>query len=220
MEVLAGHPAFARFHDLSFLRQTGLGGDVVGSASVPWFRRMKLEGVDRLKIAIGTFRLDGNHTGNWGIVSEGDKGLEVWTPTIGRRFEGHHDLQPLRLTMSSGRIDRWTLKPLISVDEASEALETALTNAQSHLDGAGQHVAANAVGKFLSLHQAGSPEVDEISAVIVADLNPCAAPLFASAMRTMTLLTTTGWLTSPDHDARKSGEMLWDAVRTAVETAI
>ena len=29
MEVLAGHPSFSRFHDLAFVRQTGLGGDIV-----------------------------------------------------------------------------------------------------------------------------------------------------------------------------------------------
>lgn len=220
LEVLAGHPAFARFHDLCFVRQTGLGGEMVADASVPWFRRLKNEGVAKIRPSLAGMKMDKTTDVSWGLLSEGDRGLELWSPGIGRRFEGHGDLQPLRLTMTSGRFDRWSMKPPLSIDEASNELQIALEGAKAHLEAENQTVAANAVGKFLALHQAGSPEISGGLECIAGDLAPCAQPLFASAARCLNLLETTGWLTAGDDSARVFAEPLWTATRLALETAV
>ncbi len=220
LEVLAGHPAFARVHDLTFVRQTGLGGEMVADASLPWFRRLKNEGVNRIRPTLAAMKMDRTADGAWGLLSEGDRGLELWTPGVGRRFEGHDDLQPLRLTLTSGRFDRWSMKPPMSVDESSENLQAALSAAKLHLEQEGQSIAANAVGKFLSLHESGSTEVSGTLESLVADLDKCAVPLFASAARCLALLETTGWLTAKDDSARVFAEPLWSATRLALETTV
>jgi hypothetical protein len=220
LEVLAGHPAFARVHDLTFVRQTGLGGEMVADAGLPWFRRLKNEGVNRIRPTLAAMKMDRSADGPWGLLSEGDRGLELWTPGIGRRFEGHDDLQPLRLTLTSGRFDRWSMKPPLSVDEASSHLQVALKLAQEHLEREGQTIAGNAVGKYLSLHEAESPELSGDLECIVPDIAVCAVPLFASAARCLSLLEATGWLTSKEDSARVFAEPLWSATRVALETTV
>lgn len=220
MEVLAGHPVFARFHDLAFVRQTGLGGEIIAEGSVPWFRRLRNEGVARFRPSLAGLRLDKGAEPVWGILTEGDKGLEVWSAGIGRRFQGHDDMQPLRLTMTSGRFDRWSLKPPLSVEEAGGTVLDALHAAKEHLDAGGQTMAASAVGKFLSLHEMESPEVSGDLAALLPDLEPCARPLFASGARLLTLLETTGWATAADESARALAQPLWSAAKVALETAV
>lgn len=219
MEVLAGHPAFARLHELTFMRQTGLAGELVADSSVPWFRRLKKDGVPVVRPVLTGMRLDKGADAVWGLLTDGDRGLELWSPAISLRFNGHSDLQPLRLTMTSGRFDRWSIKPLPSVDGASDDLRIALEGAKSQLEAGAQSVAANAVGKFLSLHLMDSPELSGELATVAPDILPCALPLFASAARCLTLLETTGWLTASDETARDFAEPLWVATRTALETS-
>lgn len=220
MEVLAGHPAFARFHDIAFVRQTGLGGDMVADASVPWFRRLRNEGVGRVQLSLAGMRLDKSPDSPWGILSEGDRGLELWTPSIGRRFQGHDDQQPFRLTMTSGRFDRWSMRPPLSIDDASANLLQALENAKASLEESGQTMAGSAVGKFLNLHLVESPDASGELASILPDIDPCAVPLYASASRVLTLIATTGWMTASDDAARALAEPLWAATRVALETSI
>lgn len=219
MEVLAGHPAFARFHDLAFVRQAGLTGGIVADSSVPWFRRLRLEGADRIRPLLSGMRLDKGADAPWGLLTEGDKGLELWSPTMNRRFQGHDDQQPLRLTMTAGRFDRWSLPPVVTVDEVTKGLYDALRNAQQLLESSGQSVAAGVVGKFVRLHESESPDASDLAS-IVPDLEPCAVPLFASGARVLTLLMTTGWATASDGAARALGEPLWTATRLALETSV
>lgn len=220
MEVLAGHPAFGRFHDLAFVRQTGLGGEIVAEGSLPWFRRLRNEGVGRIRPSLSGMRLDKGTDSPWGLLSEGDRGLEVWTPSIGRRFQGHDDMQPLRLTITSGRFDRWSMRPPLSVQEASEGLLQALGAAKAHLDSGGQTMAATAIGKFLSLHEMECPDIAGEFASVAPDLEACSKPLFASAARVLTLLETTGWASASDEAARALADPLWTASRLALETAV
>jgi hypothetical protein len=220
MEVLAGHPAFARLHELTFMRQTGLGGELVGEGSLPWFRRMKKEGVAQVRPVLTGMRLDKGADTPWGLLTDGDRGLELWSPVISLRFNGHSDQQPLRLMMNSGRFDRWSIKPLPAVHEASEQLRSALEGAKSQLEQGAQSVAANAVGKFLSLHLMESPDFSGELACLGPDIEPCSIPLFASAVRCLTLLETTGWLSASDETARTFAEPLWGATRTALETTV
>lgn len=220
MEVLAGHPIFARCHDLAFVRQTGLGGEIIAEGSVPWFRRLRNEGVAHVRPTLAGVRLDKGTEPTWGLLTEGDRGLEVWSIGVGRRFQGHDDMQPLRLTMTSGRFDRWSLKAPLSVEEASEGVNGALLATKAHLEASGQCGAATAVGKFLNLHQLESPEVQGDLAALLPDLNPCCKPLFASGVRILTLLETTGWATASDDAARALAEPLWNAAKLALETAV
>ncbi|GEM_PF-4928460 len=220
LEVLAGHPAFARFHDLAFVRQTGLGGEIMAEASVPWFRRLRKEGVARVVPVLSGMRLDKGEDESWGLLTEGDRGLEMWTFGIGRRFIGHDDLQPLRLTLTSGRFDRWSMRPPVEMAAAAAGLEKALEGAKAHLEDGGQGAAAEAVGKYLHLHRVGHPEASGTLASILPDLAPCAAPLFASAVRVLGLLETTGWASAADEGARALALPLWESARVALETAV
>ena len=220
MEVLAGHPSFVRFHDLAFMRQTGMGLDIVAEGSLPWFRKLRNEGVPRVRPLTAGMALEKGGDAEWGILSEGDRGLEMWAPSVGRRFRGHDDAQPLRLTITSGRFDRWSLKPPLSVEDASQALLAALEGAKAHLEGHGQSVAASAVGKFLNLHLMESPELSGELVGIATDVAPCSLPLFASASRVLTLIETTGWMHAVDDSARALAGPLWSATRAALETAV
>lgn len=220
MEVLAGHPAFGRVHDLAFVRQTGLGGDIIAEGSLPWYRRLRNEGVARVHPTLAGIRLDKSPELPWGLLTEGDRGLEVWSVSTSRRFQGHDDLQPYRVTMTSGRFDRWSLKAPLSVDEASIGLYRALEAAKAHLESGGQTLAASAVGKFLGLHEMECPDVSGDLAPIAADLLPCARALFASGARVFALIETTGWMSAADESARALAEPLWEATRIALETAV
>ncbi len=220
MEVLAGHPAFARFHELAFVRQTGLGGEVISDTSLPWFRRIKNEGSDRVRLHLAGMRADKTADEPWGLLTDGDRGLEIWTPALGRRFHGHDDAMPLRLTMASSRYNRWSLIQPISVEQASSNLIQALEATAACLQEGGQGAAANVVGKFLSLHREERHDLTGDLAPIAADLEPCSVALFASGARVLSLVETTGWLGAADPDARALGEPLWTAARIAIETAV
>ena len=220
MEVLAGHPSFARFHDLAFVRQTGLGGEIVAEGSLPWFRRVRNEGIGRIRPSLAGLRFDKGTDSPWGLLTEGDRGLEIWVPGVGRRFNGHDDLQPLRLTMTSGRFDRWSLKAPLSVDDASDALSFALASAKTFFEESEHTVAASAIGKFQALHTVACPDVAGELSTLASDLDPCALPLFASGARLLTFLETTGLLVTGDEEVRKIVAPLWSATREALESAV
>ena len=96
--------------------------------------------------------------------------------------------------MTSGRFDRWSLKPPLSVEEAGERLLAALSVARETLEGTGQTAVASAMKKFENLHRMECPDTTGELLPILGDLQPCAIPLFSSAARLLTLLETTGWL--------------------------
>ena len=219
MEVLAGHPAFVRFNDLAFVRQTGLGGEIVAEGSLPWYRRLRNEGIARVHPTLAGLRLDKALDAPWGLLTEGDRGLELWSVGVGRRFQGHDDLQPYRATFTSGRFDRWAMKPPVSVNEAGVDLCRALAVAKDHLEAEEQSLAASAVGKFLALHEMECPDLTGDLACVVADLLPCARALFASGARVLALIETTGWMAG-DESSRAVAAPLWAAARTALETAL
>ena len=220
MEVLAGHPAFARFHDLGFVRPTNVGVNIFAEGSLPWFRKLRNEGVARVRPYLAGMRLDKGSDAVWGLLSEGERGLEIWSPNVGRRFQGHGDLQPLRLTMSSGRFDRWSLKELLSVEEASHALGLALEDARARLDAQDRPLAARMVEELLDLHALESPAGSGDLACVVPDLTRCAMPLFVSAARVLAAIDAAEWNEAADGSARSVGEPLWSAARVALETAV
>lgn len=109
LEMLGFHSTFGICHEAHFERVNDLHGGKVADSVAPWLRRLRKENVQAVKLVIqGVPTSDREpYAENWGVATDGDRGLEVWKPTWRKRVRGHSDPNPWRVQYDGARYNRW-----------------------------------------------------------------------------------------------------------------
>lgn len=124
---LLGHDAtFDPVHELMFDR-AGPGNQrtMIAEATGPWLRRLQKEGVERLCVSLQSCPIDPNSGSAepWGIIADGDIGVEIWQPHWHKRIRTYSDPAPWRVQYSASRTSRSTANPLTSLAFAVKEIQ-------------------------------------------------------------------------------------------------
>lgn len=189
-----------------------LGGGLVADATAPWLRRLSKESVSYLGLSLSGCPLDpvAPSSEPWGIISDGDVGVEIWQPDWKKRIRTHSDTSPWKVTYTAKRAIRGSVHAPFSLEDSSKLISSAVRHAAS----------AHPLLEELALGEQNA----------FPDLFPEGWPtekreLGTFAARTATLIRSDEWarvisqreLTSEDHEALS--QRLWKASLMALETA-
>lgn len=134
---LLGNSTFSPVHEVVFER-TGngkLASGVVADSPGPWLRRLSKEGVEKLRLNLASCPFDPLVMPHepWGLLSDGDVGVEIWQPTWRKRIRTHSDESPWRVSYSSARATRWNVAVPFSFEDTFKLLKSLLVqNAATH----------------------------------------------------------------------------------------
>jgi hypothetical protein len=125
---LLSNASFAPVHEVVFERPANgrLAGGIVADAPGPWLRRLEKESVEKLSVSLSTCPFDPLVTpsGPWGILSDGDVGVEIWQPTWRKRIRSHSDTSPWRVSYASTRSSRWIVQMPFTFSDTSKLLKS------------------------------------------------------------------------------------------------
>lgn len=117
-EMLSHSEAFGKVHEVEFVRAGSLHGGKVAESVSPWFRRLRAEGVVIVRPLLGALSLQTspNDSHPWGVLTDGDRGIELWRPTWKSRIAGYSDERPYRVSYLGDRIARWSVPPAPGIE--------------------------------------------------------------------------------------------------------
>ena len=212
-ELYPLYPTFEHVQSIDFDRPNqgqNYGGHTNQVAA--WIRRLKREGVEMIMLNL---RDSANPESDWGFVTDGNRGFELWHPTWKRR-SGSHELKARYSVIYTAkrfqRLDCSTPKPL---SDALEAVHAAIeTFSKSEI--AAPH------SKDLSIWR----ELDSIGTLssltnhpIVHPLTPTPLAIVVESMaRLITLFDKFGW--SDQVNAHSELKAVWDATMQVFEATI
>jgi hypothetical protein len=126
---------FAPVHEITFERNAGgkLGCGIVADAAAPWLRRLKKEGVERIGLSLQACPYDPLLAPSepWGILSDGDVGVEIWSPTWKKRIRSYGDTSPWKVTYTASRAGRWASTNPYTLSDMERLLYSALQQCRS-----------------------------------------------------------------------------------------
>ncbi|MFI5385737.1 MAG: hypothetical protein ACHQ50_06410 [Fimbriimonadales bacterium] len=132
---MLSNSTFRPVHDVVFERiGTGkLASGIVADAPGPWLRRLNKEGVERLGVSLDACPFDIHTTTPepWGILSDGDVGVEIWQPVWRKRIRTHTDLSPWHVTYVATRASRWSVTTPFSLGDAEKLLRSSIQQGAS-----------------------------------------------------------------------------------------
>lgn len=126
---LLGNSTFATTYEVTFERPASgrLAPGVIADAPGPWFRRLAKEGVSKLWVSLVECPFDPLADSEpWGVLSDGDVGLEMWRPFWTKRLGSHRDGPAWRVTYTATRFNRWSLSSPFALEEVQSALASAI----------------------------------------------------------------------------------------------
>jgi hypothetical protein len=194
-ELRVTNSTFKQVCEVGFERR-GIAANYGSEGVSPWLKRIRHEGVDRLALLFKNCEPDAKaQSSAWGILTDSERGLELWQPSWRKRLGSHpHDLTPWLVVYSGERFNRWNLKPPAPVEVAAEGLVQSL----EELIKACQR--GQVAGKLkqpltwcLDQHRQQNVEM-----MVAPDLCPSQFPvplqaLVASALRAMHLMSNPAW---------------------------
>lgn len=134
LELLGNHSLFRNVFELKFERGgkvTPYASGLVATGTGPWLRKLQSEGVVRLRLCLQgcAFGPTGQAETPWGVLTDGDVGLELWQPTWKGRFARFTEATMWNVVYRSSRFNRWSLIAPPSPQQAFHALRDALDQA-------------------------------------------------------------------------------------------
>lgn len=126
---------FTSVHEVVFERSgTGkLASGIIADAPAPWVRRLAKESVERLGLSLISCPFDPliPPSEPWGLLSDGDVGVEIWQPTWRKRIRTHGDTSPWRVAYSSTRGSRWPVPAPFGFEDIAKLLKSLLRHNES-----------------------------------------------------------------------------------------
>ncbi|HTQ11170.1 MAG TPA: hypothetical protein VMI31_13970 [Fimbriimonadaceae bacterium] len=133
-EILSG-TSFGEVHEIQFERKANgkLAPGVIADSIGPWLKKLAKEGVIRLEVslAICPWNPFDAISEPWGILTDGDVGVEVWQPAWKKRIRSHSDPAPWGVMYSASRSGRWAVHAAYSLCDASKLLRSAVAQTSS-----------------------------------------------------------------------------------------
>jgi hypothetical protein len=205
------HSTFSTVHEVDFVRggTPTMASGIVADAVAPWLRRLRKESVERLAVTLAGCPLDPLQpvSESYGILTDGDVGVEIWQPHWKKRIGGHSDLSPWCVRYTSSRASRWSLQaPPRTADIL--ALLTALVKEVSGAHPLLQQLRENEEPRFADLFPADWPEPQRACGMLAAEV--------------AFLLRSPEWTQDRelDHaDQLAISQKLWKAAMTGFEAA-
>jgi hypothetical protein len=211
---LIANSTFKPVHEIVFERMGNgmLAGGTLADSPGPWLRRMSKESVAHLALSFAGCPFDPQAATkeSWGIVTDGDTGVEIWQPTWKKRIRSHGDTSPWRVSYLGLRTNRWQVKAAFSLEDATKLLDSALRNAaDAHpLIARLRHPGRTA---FVDLYPPDWPKEQRE----LGDLAVRAAALLRS--EEWSQLSAKQEMSTTDHDA--VSQKLWRAALMALEAS-
>lgn len=135
-EMLSHSEAFGKVHAVEFVRAGALHGGKVAESVSPWFRRLRAEGVVMVRPLLGPLSIQTTPADShaWGVLTDGDRGIELWRPTWKSRIAGYSDERPYRVSYLGDRIARWNVPPAPNAEESRSKLLEAIRKVLDEVD--------------------------------------------------------------------------------------
>lgn len=219
-ELRVGHSTFKTVYEVAFERK-GMGSGYAAEGVSTWLKRLRSEGVERLSLIVSSCGIESKPGDEpWGILTDSERGLELWQSAWKRRVGNLNDPSPWRVVYTGDRFNRWNLTPVLSVQSADEKLRDALENAAKKLSEMGFSNLSAPLAKCLELHNQHSTEALGIPDLCPSTMPPAYRALACSAMRVMLVINSGTWTTSVQSvDIRTQMTMLWTGAMFAFEAA-
>lgn len=219
-ELLTTHGTFRTVHAMEFRRSGTMHGGMVAESVAPWLRRLAVEGVVMIRPVLSPCLLSGDATDlPWGVLTDSDRGMEIWRPSWRARMAGYDDAKPHRVTYTAERITRWNLPPQSNPASASAALATALSAKIDLLKGNGQADLAFALERCLDFHREGEEDFSLYEGLWPEAGDLAARRLAASSLR-LALVVASGYAGTNSKPLREAYGALWTVAMQGFEAAV
>lgn len=217
-ELRVGHSTFKTVYEVAFERK-GMGQSYAAEGVSTWLKRLRAEGVERLSMVLTPCGMESKASDEaWGILTDSEKGLELWQPTWKKRIGSLTDVTPWLVVYAGDRFNRWNLTPPMSVTAAEQKLREALESAGRKLGDMGFGNLSSPLQKCLELHDKRSTEAIGIPDLCPQTMDINQRALACSAMRIMLVISSGTWSTSVQSvEIRSHMTMLWTGAMFALE---
>ena len=222
-ELFGLNSSFKPVHAISFERNSATArfADVADRVA-PWLRRLKAEEVSSLRPLLRHCPM--HHLNEpeqpWGIVTDGDRGVEVWQPSWRTRVAGCDDPSPFKVIYAASRISRWSLPAESETDACNAELSQALQSLRLFAELNGDRVAKSVTDRLLDAHKAKSLDTHGFEDVIPSWVSREASQTAASAVRALAFVISQPFgKVMPDlkRPADKVSLAVWQAALAALE---
>ena len=219
-ELLTTHSTFRTVHAMEFRRTGAMHGGMVAESVAPWLRRLAVEGVVMIRPVLSPCLLGGDSPDlPWGVLTDSDRGMEVWRPSWRARMAGYDDAKPHRVTYTAERITRWNLPPQASPACASASISSALVTKIELLKGSGQADLAFALERCLDFHSEGSEAFSGYEGLWPEGGDLAARRLAATSLR-LALVVASAYGATDSKPLRETYGALWTAAMQGFEAAV
>lgn len=221
-ELLAISP-FASTKEIEFRRVgTSPAPQLVADSVAPWFRKLQTEGVIHLRLHAAPLLMDPRAltTEAWGVATEGNRGVELWTPYWRTRINHAQDPRPHIISYTGERVSRWLLPAPHPIEEVRPQLIHQLDVTISSIQAVGANHAAIPLVHCRSLSQHGNTSLRSHREVFPDSIDDSRKRLAAEAIRIAQTLNATAWLDliEPlDETVKEQIQELWKVVLMAFE---
>lgn len=220
LELLTTHGTFRSVHAMEFRRSGTMHGGMVAESVAPWYRRLAAEGVVMIRPVLAPCLLSGEGSDSpWGVLTDGDRGMEIWRPQWRARMAGHDDAKPHRVTYTAERLTRWNLPPVASADAATLSLTNALVEKIDRLKRAGQADAAFPLDRCLDFHLEKSEEFSGYEDLWPSHTDLAGRRLAASSLRLAVVVSSVYPMASSSAE-KEIYANLWTTAMQGFEAAV
>lgn len=166
--------------------------------------------------------LNGGAAADWGIVTDGDRGLELWQPHWKPRVLGRDDPSPFQVSFVGSRYNRWSIAGGLSLESASQQLLTSIEKAASESDLRGFINVSIPLRKTIELFESQKVELVAFSDALTPSMSQEAGLLAVTAIRTCLVIGSNLWqgsFTKSDVIGCEIAAEVWKSAMVALESA-
>jgi len=224
-ELLGSNSLFKCVFELAFERQPQGGRMMIplGNSVAPWLRRLKTEDVRQLRLYLAKLAFPGDKVpdGEWGIVTDGNVGTELWEPLWKSRLVRYDEPSSWKVTYSAHRFLRWTIAEPPTGDFVFGTLERDWKDLHAHALQLGQVETADQCDRMLHLHLAESSTLPSHQDLLPPTLADHSLILTSSCVRAiMTVLSPSVAYSLKHRNATEftlAARQLWRTALTGLE---
>jgi hypothetical protein len=189
------HSTYRTVHALSFARSGAPCRDgAMAERVAPWLRKLRSEDVSMLRPLLTPVTFGPPDAAvQWGIVTDGDRGIDLWQATWKARVIGRQDESPFKVTYTGARFSRWSILVPPPITIAGDRLRECLYRFQQVADASFDRTLRLEVRRCCEYHDSGRKDVPGMSDLFPAWLDPTVAALCASATRTFNIMNSAEW---------------------------
>ncbi len=226
VELYPSYPTFEHVQTVDFNRANN--GAAVGCHTnqvAAWMRRLASESVEFLAISLRNAPLERQEqpTSRWGILTDGNRGLELWQPHW-RRRSGAHELKPrYAVDYQASRVLRLDVPFSSSLESQNGELLAAVASLLDSRKHQGDLRSVVLLEGWERLHEATAPLATNLASAFYSRVSALFQESTASVVRLMEVFSELEWnAPSRPSDTPKDPKILavWVAAMQVLEAAV